>query len=78
MKYLPSVRPILAPKLRMLKIYRNLAYLIFQILRFQFKCGKNFMKYLPPVRPKLVPKLEVFKTYRNSADLIFQIYQSLF
>ena len=60
---LPPVRPKLAPKLNMLRIYWNLAYLIFQICRFWFKCQKLFMKYLPPVRFKLVPKLKMLRLY---------------
>ena len=32
-KYLPPVGPKMFPKLKMLKIYRNLAQLIFQVCR---------------------------------------------
>ena len=41
MKYLPSVKPKLALKLKMLRIYLNLAYLIFQICQFPFKFQKK-------------------------------------
>ena len=48
MKLLP---PKLARKLKMLLIYLNLAYVIFQICQFWFKCQKKkTMKHLPPVR----------------------------
>ena len=36
MKYLPPVRPKLVPKMKMLRIYRNLPHLIFQICQFWF------------------------------------------
>ena len=39
-KYLPPVGPKLVPKLKVLKIYWNLAHLIFQICRSRFYCQK--------------------------------------
>ena len=70
MKYLPSFRPKLAPK-KMVRIYGNLAYLIFQICQFWFKCQKNFMKFSPPVRLKLVPKLKMLRIHWNLAYTLF-------
>ena len=65
MKYLPSVKPKLALKLKMLRIYLNLAYLIFEICQFPFKFKKKyiFFKYSQLVRPKLVPKLKMLRIY---------------
>ena len=63
MKYLPHFRSKLVPKLNMLKIYWNLAYLIFRICRFWFKCQKIFLKYLPPVKLKLIPKIKMPRIY---------------
>ena len=41
MKYLPPVRSKISPKLiKMLRIYRNLAHLLFQVCRSQFQCQK--------------------------------------
>ena len=42
-KYLPPVRPKLVPRLKMLRIYWNLAYLMFQISRSRFWCQKLFL-----------------------------------
>ena len=42
-KYLPSVRPKLVPKLKILRIYRNLAHSIFQICQSWFWCQKLFL-----------------------------------
>ena len=43
MKYLPPVRPKLIPKLKMLRIYWNLAHLVFWIFRSRFWCQKIFL-----------------------------------
>ena len=40
MKYLPPVRPKLVAKLKVPRIYWNLAHLTFQICRCQFQCKK--------------------------------------
>ena len=62
MKYLPAVRPKMVPKLKMLRIYWNLEYLIFDtcdILNIQISILMSkisFIKYLLPARPKVVPK----------------------
>ena len=65
-KYLPSVRSKLVPKLKVLRIYWNLAHSIFQICQSQFVMLKMiFTKYLPPVRPKLVPNLKMLRVYWN-------------
>ena len=70
------VRAKLAPKLNMLRIYWNLAYLIFQICRFWYKCPKKkIMNYLPPFRLRLVRKLKVPRIYESLVHLIFQIYR---
>ena len=42
-KYLPPVNPILVPKLKMLRIYWNLAYLIFRISQSRFWCQRLFL-----------------------------------
>ena len=44
MKYLRSVRPKLAPELKMIRTYWNLTYLIFQISQLRFKCQKKKKK----------------------------------
>ena len=51
MKLLPPFRPKLIPKLKMLRIYGNLAHLIFQVCRSLF------------ADLKLVQKLKMLKTY---------------
>ena len=43
MKYLPPVSPKLVQKLKMFKIYWNLAHLIFRISLSQFWCQKLFL-----------------------------------
>ena len=43
MKYLPPVISKMVPKLKMFRIYWNLAHLIFQICQSQFWCGKWFL-----------------------------------
>ena len=43
MKYLSPVRPKLVPKLKVLRIYWNLAHSIFQICQSQFWCQKWFL-----------------------------------
>ena len=63
-KYLPPVTPKLVPELKMIRIYWNLAHLIFRISRSQFWCQKLiFKKYLPPAKPKLIPKLKVLRIF---------------
>ena len=75
MKYLPPVRSKLVPKLKMLRIYWNLAHLIFKHVDLNLNVKNIFIKYLPPVRPKLVPKLKMLIIYWNLVHKIFQIYQ---
>ena len=43
MKYLPPVRPKLVPKLKVFRIYWNLAQLIFRVSRSSFWCQKLFL-----------------------------------
>ena len=50
-KYLPPVRPKMVPKLKMLKIYCNLAHSILMSKII-------FIKYLPPGRLNIVPNLK--------------------
>ena len=54
-KYLPPVRLKLVPKLKVPRICRNLAHLMFQIyIPISILMSKMvFMKYLPTGRPKL-------------------------
>ena len=62
-KCLPRITPNLVPKLKMLRIYWNLAHLNIQS---QFWSQKLFfIKYLPIARPKLVPKWKMLKIYWN-------------
>ena len=42
-KYLPPVRPKLVPKLKMLRVFLNLAHLVFQTCGFPFSCEKWFL-----------------------------------
>ena len=42
-KYLPPVQPKLVPKLKVRRIYWNLAYSIFEICKFQFWSQKWFL-----------------------------------
>ena len=42
-KYLPPVQPKLVPKLKVLRIYWNLAHSIFQICQSRFWCQKWFL-----------------------------------
>ena len=57
MKYSPSVRSKLALKLKMLRINWNLAYLIFQICWFWFKCKKNY-EIFTSCYAQIGPKIE--------------------
>ena len=43
MKYLPPVRPKMVPKLKMLRIYWNFAYVIYPISQSRFSCQKLFL-----------------------------------
>ena len=61
-KFYEIFTPKLAQKLKMLRLYWNLARLIFQICQFRFKCKKT-KKYLPPVKPKLVPRLKMLRIF---------------
>ena len=73
MKSLPLVRLKMFLKLRMLRIYRNLEHIIFQISRSWFWRQKLiFIKHLAPIRPKLVPRLKILW----NLCLMFQIFQS--
>ena len=76
MKYLSFVRPEMIPKLKILRIYWNLAN-IFPVPRARFWCQK-FIKYLPRVWTKPVPKLKVLRIYSNLVYSIFQICSSRF
>ena len=78
MKYLPPARSKLVPKMKILRIYRNLAHLIFKYPDLKFDVKVIFIKYLPPIRPTLVPKLRVLRIYWNLVHSIFQICQSRF
>ena len=78
-KYLSSVGPKLIPKLKVPRIYWDLAHLIFQISDLDFNVKNDFLiKYLPIARSKMVPKWKTLKFYWNLAELIFQICRSLF
>ena len=75
-KYLPSARPKLIPKLKILKIYWNLAHLISSTPISNVK--DIFYEIFSPVRPKLALKLKIPRIYYNLAYLIFQIFGSRF
>ena len=77
MKYLPPVRPKMAPKLRMLRIYWNLAHIIFRISWFRFWCQKLF-SLNTTCSAKMVAKLKALRIYRNLALLVFETCQSRF
>ena len=78
-KYLPPVRPKLVPKLKMLRIYRNLGtFDISNIPILSLMWNIILMKYLPLVLPKSVAKLKVLRIYWNLANSIFQICQYRF
>ena len=57
MKYLPPVRPKMVLKLKIVRIYWNLAHLIFQVCRSLFECLKQFLwniyHLLYPNSPKI-------------------------
>ena len=79
MKHLSPVRPKFVPKLKILKIYWNLAHLMLQICQSRFWHQKYFfIKSLPVARPQLIPKWRMLRIYWNLADLIFQICRSQF
>ena len=79
MKYLPAVRSKMSPKLRMLRIYGNLATCNISSMLISILMSKIiFKEYLPPVRPKLFPNLKMLKIYWNLANLIFQTSWSRF
>ena len=56
MKYLPPVRPIMVPKLKLPEFIEigHISYWEYPNLDFDVKIF--FIKYLPIARPKLVPK----------------------
>ena len=84
MKYLSHVRPKMLPKLKMLRIYRNLAHLMLQVCRnFKYDISNMLIsilmsfflvKYLPIASLQLVPKWKIRRIYWNLVALIFQIW----
>ena len=79
-KYLPPVWPKLAPILKVIRIYWNLAHSIFQNANLDFNVKNIFIQYLPPFRPKLVAKFkspEFIKVwhiwYSNNVNLNFKV-----
>ena len=88
MKYLSHVRPKMLPKLKMLRIYRNLAHLMLQVCRnFKYDISNMLIsilmsfflvKYLPIASLQLVPKWKIRRIYWNLVALIFQIWWSQF
>ena len=77
MKYLPTVRLKLVPKLKVVRIYWNLSH-ITNMSIWILMSKVIFIKYLPPARPKLVPKLKMLRIYWNLVHLIFRIPRSRF
>ena len=74
-KYLSPARPKLVPKSKMLRIYWNLAHLIFRISQSWFWCQKLlFIKYLPIATPKLVPKWKMLRIYWNLIKIFHKNY----
>ena len=63
-KYLPP-RPKLVPKLKILRIYWNLTYLIFWISWSRFWYQIFFIKYLPIAKTQLVPKWKMLRSDWN-------------
>ena len=76
-KFLPPVRPKLVPKLKVFRIYWNLAHSVFQICQSQFRCQKWFLLNIYHL-PKLVTKLKMLRIYWNLPHLIFRISRSRF
>ena len=77
MKYLPPPRPKMVPKLKMLRIYWNLAHVIFRISRFRFWCQKLFLLNTT-CSAQIDPKLKVVRICWNLAHSISQMCQSRF
>ena len=70
-KYCQIPRPKFDPKLKMLRIYWNLASILyFKYVNFDFKVKNKFYKIFTP---KLAPKLKMLRVYWNLAYLILQI-----
>ena len=74
-KYLLPVRPKMVPELKMLRIYWNLAHVIFRISWFRFWCQKLFLLNTT-CSAKMVSKLKVLRIYRNLSLLVFETCQS--
>ena len=70
-KYCQITRPKFVPKLKMLRIYWNLASIsYFKYINFGFKVKNKFYEIFTP---KLAPKLKMLRVYWNLAYLILQI-----
>ena len=74
MKYLPPGTLKMVPKLKMLRIYQNLAHLISQVRRSLFFFSKMiFIKYLPPIilltdRPEII--LSTARAYNKKVSFL--------
>ena len=69
-KHVPLVWPKLIPKLKVLRIYWNLAHSIFQIYQSRLWCQKWFLWNI--CQAKLTPRLKLLW----NLCLIFQVFQS--
>ena len=58
-KYVPLVRPKLIPKLKVLRIYRNLARSIFQVCQIGFWCQKWFLWNIYQLPGQINPKIKI-------------------
>ena len=76
MKYLPPVRPKVVPILKMLRIYWNLAYVIFRISRSQFWCQFFFLN--TTCSAEIGPKIKSAQNYWNLTHSASEICQSRF
>ena len=69
-KHVPLVRHKLIPKLKVLRMFWNLAHSIFQICQSRFWCQKQFLWNI--FLAKLTPRLKLLW----NLCLIFQVFQS--
>ena len=79
-KYLPADGPKMISKLKMRRIYWNLAYDFLNMSISIFMSKIIFVKHLPPLSPKFVPKLKSSEFaeiwliwYFNYSDLHFNV-----
>ena len=77
-KYVPPVRPKLVPKLKVLRIYWNLAHSIIQICQSWFLCKKLFLWIIYHLLGPCWSQLKMLRIYWILPYLIFQTSRSWF